>query len=71
VLGGGAWREGASGGIPGGKPVAMVRMNSASAMSSCRSDQTGASGAKSHPLEEAGSLIGGRGAGQDGMFEGL
>jgi len=45
---GGLWRERASGGIPGGKPVAMVRMNSASAISSCWSDQIGASGAKSH-----------------------
>jgi len=41
------WREGASGGIPGGKPVAVVPMNSARAMSSCWSDQIGASGAKS------------------------
>jgi len=40
-------REGASGGIPGGKPVAVVRMNSARAISSCWSDQIGASGAKS------------------------
>jgi len=43
----GVWREGASGGIPGGKPVAVVRMNSARAMSSCWSDQIRASGAKS------------------------
>jgi len=41
------WREGASGGIPGGKPVAVVRMNAARAISSCWSDQIGASGAKS------------------------
>ena len=41
------WREEASGGIPGGKPLVVVRMNSASAMSSCWSDQIGASGAKS------------------------
>jgi len=40
-------REGAGGGIPGGKPVAVVRMNSARAMSSCWSDQNGASGDKS------------------------
>jgi len=44
---GGACREGASGGIPGGKPVAVVRINSVRAMSSCWSDQRGASGAKS------------------------
>ena len=44
---GGVWREGASGGIPGGKPVAVVRMNSARAMSSCWSDQIGAPGARS------------------------
>ena len=44
---GGLCREGAGGGIPGGKPVAVVQMNSASAMSSCWSDQTGAWGAKS------------------------
>jgi len=44
---GGVWREGTSGGIPGGKPVAVVRMNSARAMSSYWSDQRGASGAKS------------------------
>jgi len=42
-----AWREGESGGITGGKPVAVVRMNSASAESSCWWDQIGASGAKS------------------------
>jgi len=41
------WREGASGGIPRGKPVAVVRMNSARAISSCWSDQNGASRAKS------------------------
>jgi len=41
------WREGASGGIPGGKRVAAVRMNSARAMSSCWLDQIGGSGAKS------------------------
>ena len=41
------WREGASRGIPGGKPVAVVRKNSARAMSSFWSDQIGASGAKS------------------------
>jgi len=44
---GGRWSEGASGGIPGGKPVAVVRMNSASAMSSCGSDQIADSEAKS------------------------
>jgi len=38
---------GGQGGIPGGNPVAVVRMNSASAMSSCWSDQTGASWPKS------------------------
>ena len=41
------WKEGASRGITGGKPVAVVRMNSARALSSCWSDQTGASAAKS------------------------
>jgi len=41
------WWEGASGGVPGGKPVAVVRMNSASAMSSCGSDQIADSEAKS------------------------
>ena len=41
------WREGATGSIPGGKPVTVVRMNSARAMSSYWSDQIGASGAKS------------------------
>jgi len=44
---GGLWREGASGGIPGGKLVAVVLMNSARAISSCWSDQTWASGARS------------------------
>jgi len=44
---GGVWREGASGGIPGGKPVAVVWMNSARAMSSCWLDQIGASGTRS------------------------
>ena len=39
------WSEGASGGIPGGNPVAVVRMNSASAMRSCWSDKIRASGA--------------------------
>jgi len=39
--------EGASWGIPGGKPEAVVRINSASAISSYWSDQIGASGAKS------------------------
>jgi len=43
---GGLWREGASGGIPGGKPVVVVRMNSARAISSYWSDQTWASGAR-------------------------
>jgi len=46
----GVWREGASRGIPGGKPVAVVRMNSARAMGNCWSDQIGASGAKSETL---------------------
>jgi len=49
-FGGGLWREGASGGIPGGKPVAVVRMNSASAMSSCWSDQLGPQGPSLRPL---------------------
>jgi len=46
-FGGGLRREGASGGIPGGTPGAVERMISASAMSSCWSDQRGASGPKS------------------------
>jgi len=46
-LEGGVWREGARGGIPGGKPVAVVGMNSASQMSSCWTHQIRASGAKS------------------------
>ena len=41
------WREGASRGIPEGKPVVVVQMNSARSMRSCWSDQIGASGAKS------------------------
>jgi len=41
------WSKRASGGIPGGNPVAVVRMKSATAMSSCWSDQTGASCDKS------------------------
>jgi len=68
------WREGARGGIPGGKPVVVVRINSVRAISSCWWDLGPDWGLRSQVrdrLEEAGSLTGGGGAGQDGMFEGL
>jgi len=39
-FGGGVWREGASGDIPGGKPVAVVRINAARAIGSGWSDQS-------------------------------
>jgi len=51
--------------------VAVVRMNSASAISSCWGPDQGLRGQVRDSLEEAGSLAGGGGAGQDGVFEGL
>jgi len=62
---GGVRREGGSGGIPGGKPVAVGRMNSASAMSSCWLDQIGAQGPSQRPLG-GGGISGGRRRGRTG-----
>ena len=45
-LGGEGWREGARGGIPGGKPVAVVQMNSARSISVDWSNQIEASRAR-------------------------